>query len=218
MFGALGPHTPNLPEELKGARFALLRLPRLESSQPSWRPLILGHEVAHLALFERTTVADFNVEAHLDPAVTATLSVPSHLPNLASSPWRWPSRLWPRSGSRELICDAYAARRFGPAAIAALGGFFEFVGAFNEVGGHPPGWLRCRLLVHWIGDIASDAIEGVVAPWRELSQSPEPLGMPDWAAYLCDVMWKAHDSIPGSTHRMAFGLRRCRSSQRRWSG
>ncbi len=194
VLGALGPHTPVLPVELQAARFALLRLPRLESSQPSWRPIILGHEVAHLALMERTTVTDFDIEAQLDPAVTATLSVPSHLQNLASSP-ALAIKTVAEEWVEELICDAYAARRFGPAAIAALGGFFEFVGAFDEVGGHPPGWLRCRLLVHWMGDVASEALELVVAPWRELSEAPEPLGMPDWAVYLCEVMWNIRDSF-----------------------
>ena len=195
VLGALGPHTPMLPDELQNARFALLRLPRLESSQPSWRPLILGHEVAHLALLETTTVADFNIEAQLDPAVTAGLSVPSHLQNLASSP-ALAIKTVAEEWVEELICDAYAARRFGPAAIAALGGFFEFVGAFDEVGGHPPGWLRCRLLVHWIGDLESEAIAGSRRTWRELSEAPEPIGMPDWAAYLCDVMWNIRDSFP----------------------
>ena len=194
VLGALGPHTPVLPVELQAARFALLRLPRLESSQPSWRPIILGHEVAHLALMERTTVTDFDIEAQLDPAVTATLSVPSHLQNLASSP-ALAIKTVAEEWVEELICDAYAARRFGPAAIAALGGFFEFVGAFDEVGGHPPGWLRCRLLVHWMGDVASEALGLVVAPWRELSEAPEPLGIPDWAVYLCEVMWNIRDSF-----------------------
>ena len=35
----------------------------------------------------------------------------------------------------------------------------------------------------------------VVAPWRELSEAPEPLGIPDWAVYLCEVMWNIRDSF-----------------------
>lgn len=195
VFGALGSHAPDLSHELSQARFALMRLPRLESSQPSWRPLVLGHEVAHLAVLERTTIADFNVEAKLDPAITAGLTVPEHLQNLATSPTlaiKTVAEEW----LEELICDAYTARRFGPAAIAALGGFFEFVGAFDKVGSHPPGWLRCRLLAHWIGDTGTEALDGVIAPWKELALAPEPDGMPDWAVYLCGVMWDVRDSFP----------------------
>lgn len=187
VLGALGPHRPSLSVELRDARFALLRLPRLESSEPSWRPLILGHEVAHLALIERSTVEDFDIETRLDPAHSASLSVPQHLENLSSNPAlaiRTAGEEW----VEELICDAYAVRRFGPAALAALGGFFEFVGAFGEVGDHPPGWLRCRLMVHWLGVINSAPIEAVVAPWRELAALPEP-SMSDWASYLCHVLW-----------------------------
>lgn len=199
VFAALGPHAPDLPPELAQARFALLRLPRLESSQPSWRPLILGHEVAHLAVLERSTIADLDVESRLDPVETSKLSIPVHLQNLASSPAlavKTAAEQW----AEELICDAYAARRFGPAAVAALGGFFEFVGAFDEAGGHPPGWLRCRLLVHWIGDLDSEELEKVVAPWRELALTPEPAGLPNWASYLCSVMWDARDAFPASLH------------------
>lgn len=199
VFGALGPYAPDLTGDLQHARFALMRLPRLESTQPSWRPLILGHEVAHLAVAERSTVADFDIEGRLDPAVTETLSVPGHLSNLASSPTlaiKTAAEQW----VEELICDAYAARRFGPAAVAALGGFFEFVGAFDEVGGHPPGWLRCRMLVDWVGDLESEGLDKVVAPWRQLAESPQPAGMPDWAHYLCGVMWEARDSFPAALH------------------
>lgn len=193
VLSALGPHRPILSPELDGARFALLRLPRLESSEPSWRPVILGHEVAHLALLERDTVATFDIESRLDSAVTAGLSVPDHLSNLRTNPAlavKTAGEEW----VEELICDAYAVRRFGPASLAALGGFFEFVGAFDELGDHPPGWLRCRLLAHWLGDVAAPSIGRVAAPWQEVAQLPEP-PMPDWARYLCERFWEARDDI-----------------------
>lgn len=193
VFGALDTHKPKLEAHLADPRFALLRLPRLESHEPSWRPVVLGHEVAHLALVERTTVVDFNLEARLDTSHSETLSVPSHLDKLRSTPAlavKTAGEEW----VEELICDAYAVRGFGPAALAALGGFFEFVGAFDEAGDHPPGWLRCRLLVHWLGAIQSAAVQAVIEPWKELAARPRP-AMPDWAAYLCDVLWNARDDF-----------------------
>jgi deoxycytidine triphosphate deaminase len=193
VLGALGPHRPVLDPILAGSRFALLRLPRLESSEPSWRPLILAHEVGHLALIERSSVTDFDIEARLDPAHTATLSVPAHLGNLRSNP-ALAIKTVGEEWVEELICDAYAVRRFGPAAVAALGGFFEFVGAFDELGDHPPGWLRCRLLVHWLGHVDSVEVERVVEPWRELAALSQP-AMPDWAQYLCSVLWDARDEF-----------------------
>lgn len=194
VMGALGPHAPILTAPLRAARFALLRLPRLESGEPTWRPVILGHEVAHLALMERSTVSDFDIDSRLDPAVSAGLSVPSHLGNLRSTP-ALAIRTVGEEWVEELICDAYAVRRFGPAALAALGGFFEFVGAFDELGDHPPGWLRCRLLAHWLGGATVPATQDVVAPWHELAALVRP-AMPDWAEYLCDLFWQCRDDIP----------------------
>lgn len=194
VLGALGPHRPHLGGELRDTRFALVRLPRLESGEPSWRPLILGHEVAHLALIERATVSSFDIESRLDSAISDhLLEVPRHLANLRSTPalaLKTVGEEW----VEELICDAYAVRRFGPAAVAALGGFFELVGGFDQLGDHPPGWLRCRLLVHWLGEIQSARIDAVVAPWRELAAIPPP-SMPDWANYLCTVLWDARDDV-----------------------
>lgn len=194
VLGALGPHRPSLPPELAVARFALLRLPRLESSEPSWRPVILGHEVAHLALLERPTIATFDIDSRLDPAYTATLSVPQHLSKLRPNPAlaiKTAAEEW----VEELICDAYAVRRFGPAALASLGGFFEFVGAFDEAGDHPPGWLRCRLLAYWLGDNLVPPLSEVVLPWQEIAAIPRP-AMPDWANFLCDQFWQYRDEIP----------------------
>lgn len=193
VLSALGPHRPTLPAELANARFALLRLPRLESSEPSWRPVILGHEVAHLALLERSTVADLDVESRLDAAQTAVLSVPEHLTKLRHNPALAVKTVGER-WAEELICDAYALSRFGPAALAALAGFFEFVGAFDEAGDHPPGWLRCRLLAYWLGDVGSAALDDVARPWRDLAAMPEP-PMPDWASYLCGRFWESRDDI-----------------------
>lgn len=193
VFGVLGPHKPTLDARLTDPRFALLRLPRLESKEPSWRPVVLAHEVGHLALLERTSVADFNLESRLDPATSATLSVPLHLDKLRSNP-ALAVKTVGEEWVEELICDAYAVHRFGPAGVAALGGFFEFVGAFDEAGDHPPGWLRCKLLAHWLGALQSMTIEAVMEPWKELAAMDAP-AMPNWAVYLCDVLWKARDDF-----------------------
>ncbi|MDQ3789516.1 MAG: dCTP deaminase [Actinomycetota bacterium] len=193
VFGALGPHKPALEAELTEPRFALLRLPRLESREPSWRPVVLGHEVAHLALVERQTVDAFSLSGRLDAARSTTLSVPDHHANLRSNPALAIKKVG-EEWIEELICDAYAVHRFGPAGVAALGGFFEFVGAFDEASDHPPGWLRCRLLAHWLGDVASPVVQSVIEPWRALAALPQP-SLPDWATYLCELLWDARDDF-----------------------
>lgn len=84
-----------------------------------------------------------------------------------------------------------------PCGTCRPGGFFEFVGAFDEAGDHPPGWLRCRLLVHWLGDVHSESIQEVVRPWQEVAALPQPT-MPDWAGYLCERFWECRDDVLGS--------------------
>lgn len=195
VFGALGSYRPSLEEQLRDTRFALIRVPRLEAGEPSWRPIVLGHEIAHLALAERSTIADFDFQSKVDPTRAVALGIPPHLNNLRSNPTlalKTVAEQW----IEELLCDAYACRRFGPAAIAALAGFFEFVGAMDDIGDHPPGWVRCRMLIHWLRGTYSPALEKIIAPWSELVDSGPPEMMPDWARYVTEILWDHRDLFP----------------------
>ena len=39
-----------LPKDLSGRLWALFQMPRIEGAGIFWRPVLLGHEVAHLAV------------------------------------------------------------------------------------------------------------------------------------------------------------------------
>jgi hypothetical protein len=180
---------PKFPDDLRDARFAVMRIPRIEAGQALWRPLILGHELAHLAIEPKDVLTKFDLEARVDRDEANQLSVPDHVvPTLS------PNVLNVRSAGEEwleeLVCDAYALRRFGPAAVSSLCSFFELVGAWDEVGDHPPGWFRTKMLVRWMGSDTSSPLEPVLAPWRELADAPPP-AMPDWAEFLVKLFDEA---------------------------
>lgn len=175
--------------------FAMIQVPRLEGGQSMWRPLVIGHEVAHLALADKRQVAarvdmtdDLNSEkagrltvpgayaAHFDP-------VPAVLLNGLAGTWL-----------EELLCDAYAVRRFGPAAIAAMGTFLEAVGGFDLFGDHPPGWTRLRLMFRWLGPVTSKSLRDLLEPWKERLNESRPTLTP-WAAFLDRTMDRHADEI-----------------------
>lgn len=205
---------PDLPEELL-APFALLSLPRTDMQDPSWLPILLGHEIAHLALQDRNTIDDFDVDAHLDEGVTKTLNIPSHLTSLRSPVLaiREAAVEW----LEEIICDAYAVRRFGPAGLSALCGFLSSVNYEHRLSDHPPFWLRCHLMTYWLDGLPAeltpitspwaDVISGAISEAEEEPDLNEPEAGPidadaepqeesvTWSSYLCSVFWDARDEI-----------------------
>lgn len=129
----------DLGVELPEDRFALIQISRFEASNPIWRPLIVGHEVGHLILLDKDTVDDFMIVNHLDQAQIGGLTTfPDDQPHLANFP-HLAVETAAEDWLEELLCDAFALRRWGPAAIAALGTYLEQAGAMNSYGVHPPG-------------------------------------------------------------------------------
>lgn len=184
LFRKLGPLCPPVPPEPVSPA-ALMRAPRLEGTTARWHPILLGHELAHLAVGFYDALAAFNLQSTFDLAKAATIAVPGMgTPGPAGA-----LRLFEigESWAEELFCDAFAVRAFGAGAVAALGEFLEVIAATDHLSEtHPPGRLRIRLLVQWLG--AMDArIDPVVAPWRALAAEPIAYGE-DWAQFLVETL------------------------------
>ena len=170
--------------EIPTDKFAMIRISRMEASNPIWRPLILGHEVAHLVIQDKSTLAELQIEDYLEEEKYKDLSTPPHLIDFEDYPtlaFRSAAGEW----LEELICDAYTVRRFGPAAITSLGAYFEQVGATELYGDHPPGWFRLEQMLNWLGE-TREPFDEVLEPWRELISSDRE-ELDDWAQYLVAV-------------------------------
>lgn len=181
--------------ELPEDKFALIQVSRFEANNPIWRPLIVGHEIAHLALLDLAIVDDFGIPDRLDPARVAALdTVPDHYGNLSGFPalaMETAAEDW----LEELICDAYAVRRWGPAAVTALGGYLEQVGSGTGHGTHPPGWFRVQLMLGWLGPAKGTTLHLLLQPWKELAEARHEI-TDDWAAYLIEIFTVAASEIP----------------------
>ena len=142
LFRKLGPLCPPVPPHLLSS-VALMRAPRLEGTTALWHPILLGHELAHIAVGVHDALATFNLQSTFDLGRAATIAVPG-------SGTLGPAgalRLYEigESWAEELLCDAYAVRAFGPGAVAALGEFLEVIAATDHLSDtHPPGRLRSR--------------------------------------------------------------------------
>ncbi len=79
--------------------------------------------------------------------------------------------------------------------VAALGSYFEQVGAQTEYGTHPPGWFRIRLMLDWLGDVEDAALQRVLQPWRELADTDHEVE-DDWAQYLVEIFMAIAADIP----------------------
>jgi len=175
-------------------RFALIQLSRFEANNPIWRPLIVGHEVAHLALLDRPVMENMDLDALLDPAEIAALtSLPEHYENLQAFP-ELAMQTAAEDWLEELICDAYALRRFGPAAVAALGRYFEQIGG-TSYGTHPPGWFRLQMMLRWLGEIEDPELHRIVEPWALVGEVEGSIDE-DWARYLVQIFTGIADDIP----------------------
>jgi deoxycytidine triphosphate deaminase len=151
-------------------RFALVQVPRLEGGEGLWWPIVVGHEVAHIIAAERKSVASLGLARKIDwNAYKIPANRRTGFLEVAES--------W----ATELLCDAYAAYRFGPAGAAAVVELLDLLGATSIVGPtHPPGWLRFRLLRHWVGDLAGLAAAPVMAQCEQICALPSPIGSADF--------------------------------------
>lgn len=182
-----GPVALNPAQIPPASKFALFRVPRLEGAGVQWRPIVLGHEAAHVAVREKDAVAAFDLSSKFDYAAAGALPNPlagsNNLPLLIASGLFQIATSW----ATELICDLEALHRFGPAAVASLAECFEVIGAMELLTPptHPPGLLRVRLLLDQIGTVSDGRLNSIVEPWAD--RIPPSITYTEaWAQYLVD--------------------------------
>jgi deoxycytidine triphosphate deaminase len=175
------------PDDLPDERYALMRVPQVEGGEAYWLPLTCGHELGHLALAELGTLQDFDVGARFDWTPFNSIEVPV-LPEYGDDPQTSILGIC-TSWVEEILCDFYAARRYGPAGIASLAEFLSFVGAMDLASpSHPPGWFRLALLLGSIQRPFPKRFVGFLEPWEELMASDAPSFAP-WAKTLVELLW-----------------------------
>lgn len=152
------------PSKLRPDEFAMVQVPRLEGGRGLWWPIVVGHELAHLAAKHHASVASLNLAKQIDWSKFSIL--PKDRPKFLEMAENW---------ATELICDAYSALRFGPAGVASAVQLLDHLGATEKPSQtHPPGWLRFRLLRRWVGDLKGSVTESVLAHCDEICASPMP--------------------------------------------
>ncbi len=164
--------------------FALFQVPRIEGTGVQWRPVLLGHEVAHVAVREKEGVTAYDVWSKFDVTAAGELPNPHAAPG--SAPFAIAMGLYriAQAWATELLCDAHALHRFGPAAVAALGEYLYSISAPDMPSPtHPPGHLRLRLLLAQLGAVTDPRSQEVVRPWADLTP-PAPAFAEPWAQHL----------------------------------
>lgn len=185
LFRKLGPLSPPIPQDLLPT-VAMMMAPRLEGSYSFWHPILVGHEIAHLAVEAHDALTNFDLQSSFDFGKASTIRVPAMGPPGPAGAIRLVEI--GESWAEELLCDAYAVRAFGPGAVAALGEFLEVIAATDLLSDtHPPGRLRVHMLVRWLGALHDPQVESIVVPWRQLAG--EQISYPEaWAQFLVETL------------------------------
>lgn len=182
--------------------FAFFRIPRIEGVGIQWRPVLLGHEVAHIAVHDRGAVSAFDLTGKFD--FHAAENIPNPKARPGSPPLATAMGLYniAEAWLVELICDAHALHRFGPAAIASLGEYFTAIGAMDSLSPtHPPGLLRLRLLLQSLGPITAARVDAVVRPWADLVPTVPSLAE-QWADHLVGMFLSKAAELPRTLERL----------------
>ncbi len=158
---------PGLAQQAELIR--VFTIPSLEGGRALWMPIAVGHEVAHLAVMKYGLLGHLDTHQWLDVSDIESAGIP---PN---------EDMWPQSTTdilhkareflaqwtREVLCDLYAVRRFGPAGVAAQCDFLASIAAEQGTppSTHPPAVFRCELMMG--DDLAEGTVfEPVLAAWR----------------------------------------------------
>ncbi len=172
IYSPLNLENASIDEEARD--FALFLVPRIEGSGVYWKPILIGHEVAHAYIDEHDVASRFELRRKLDLADTIAdmdadaddfdaYNAYSNLDTIANN---WLT---------ELMCDFYALHRYGPSAIASLGEYLTAVGAFIQIEEghvtHPPAMLRLKLLLNELELEEASPLGQMVAPWKILVDS-----------------------------------------------
>jgi deoxycytidine triphosphate deaminase len=202
VFGPLNPPGDSFKQPFP---IAVFKIPRIEGPGVQWRPILLGHEVAHVAVAERNALQQFNVWEKLGAGDLPPLPSPAAAPDQPELTKRRELYKIANSWATELLCDAYALQRFGPAAVAAMGDYFTTIGALDALSvTHPPGKLRLQLLIDRLPELSGTRLEKVIEPWKDLVTPAESFGVP-WADHLAQL-FLGHSADLSSTVA-AFGCK-----------
>jgi deoxycytidine triphosphate deaminase len=166
LFSPLTPLIGTPPYLTGSGDFALFRIPRIEGAGLYWRPWLLGHEIAHIAVSELDAIVTFGLDAKFDYATASTIESP--YAGSGSSPIQKRRALYDiaRNWLTELLCDAFAVHRYGPAGVAAIGEFSTTLGAMaKSTTTHPPGSLRLQLATLHLGKMSPSRLRNVTSPW-----------------------------------------------------
>ena len=161
-------------------KFALFLVPRVEGTSVPWRPLLVGHEVGHVAVREHKTIEKFGLTPKFLASNPSEVVAPGVDP---ASPEATPKVMalhriavdW----AKEILCDVQALNRFGPAAVAALAEYFISLGPTDSASpSHPPTDLRLRILLNLMGPVNSGRVAPSVAAWDGLTPAVPTFGDP----------------------------------------
>ncbi|WP_344676689.1 dCTP deaminase [Tessaracoccus defluvii] len=156
----------------------IITLPRLEGGHHLWIPVAVGHEVAHIyaslnGLFEDTLMAEEWLPTDIECGIEVGDQLPQQKLWLESTLLNW---------AREVYCDLYAVRRFGPAGVAAMADFL----AASETSSsdildpdYPPAWFRVETMINALPSLAEHPqYETLITIWDPWIQSQKLRTMP----------------------------------------
>ena len=149
--------------------FALIRVPRIEGSLVYWRPILLGHEMAHASYrYGSSQLSQFDLLALLPEFVKGN---ETYEILFGDGTWYRSLMKIATAWTKELLCDAYSLYRFGPSSIASLAEFLATLGSMHaRTDTHPPGDFRVYLMTKWLGEIGDSTIGELVSRWTHDQQ------------------------------------------------
>ena len=192
--GPIGSSDPDLPKEDRF--FALFRVPRIEGAGIYWKPILIGHEVAHVYVSENSVVDRFSLASKFD--FDRAGSIPNPRSSGEASSER-SSALFgiARDWLKELLCDSYSLHRYGPASVAALGEYLATIGTQDKLYlSHPLASLRVHLMLDGLGPISEPRLRRVIEPWLDRA-SAVPQHQESWAQFLIDLFTSPATELHG---------------------
>jgi deoxycytidine triphosphate deaminase len=167
----------------KTGLYSLITVPYLEGTRAFWEPLVVGHEVGHVAIYYRANlyVPGAQINRYLDE-----LHEELDLPKDSDTVLQW---------TPEILCDLNTLRIYGPAAVAALAEFLSVSGRPSHMTQktHPPRSARVRILLAALSEIGLPEEMGhLVEPWRAVANEPLSRDTPLQAFVDCYVDRVSH--------------------------
>lgn len=188
------------PPDEERRLLALIHIPRLEGANAMCLPTLVGHEVAHLYVEEHQSAEAIDWELGFDFDKAGGLAPPNWIEGTAAPPViAYALERAAIAWVEELLCDAYAVRRFGPAALAAIASYLEMNGALAPSRTHPAAWTRIELMRTWLDALEPDGqkvLADLRQPWEEHGP-PDGYQEADWAAFLTETVSALGEQIAG---------------------